>query len=402
MDVLLVTATVGGGVGRHVHHLADGLLARGHRVAVACPGAVEERFAFGALGAAVVPVELGRGLRPGDARAVATLRGLGAHVDVVHAHGIRAGAAAALARRAQVPLVVTTHNAAPEGAPAVVVHRALETVVHRRADLVLGVSPDLVRRARRDGARASDLAVVPAGVLPLRDPAERARARRRLRAELDLPPHDGPPVILSVGRLAEQKRMDLLVQAYHRMLRTGADPVAGSDAQTGPRASPQAPPVLLIAGEGPGEQQLRELARRGPGDVRLLGHRTDVADLLAGADLVVSSAVWEGQPLGLQEALAAGAPVVATDVGGTGLVLSGAGLLVPGEEPRVVADLADAMGRVLADDDLRRELSAASLRRAGELPGLDDAVTAALAAYARAGVPRHTGPGGSHPAPEVT
>ena len=63
--------------------------------------------------------------------------------------------------------------------------------------------------------------------------------------------------------------------------------------------------------------------------MRLLGHRDDVPDLLAAADVVVSSAVWEGQPVGLQEALHAGAAVVATDVGGTAAVVGDAALLVP-------------------------------------------------------------------------
>lgn len=412
MDVLLVTATVGGGVGRHVHLLAQGLLARGHRVAVACPGAVEDRFGFGALGAAVVPLELGQGVRPGDVRAVAALRALWPAVDVVHAHGVRAGAAAGLARRAGAPLVVTSHNAPPQG-PARVVYLVLEGVVHRRADLVLGVSPDLVDRARRAGARRSDLAVVPADAGSPRSPEERAAARAALRAELGLtgtvgespgggPPADGartegapshgvpahePAVLLSVGRLAGQKRMDVLVRAYQQLLTDG----------TGGRPDP----VLVLAGEGPEGPRLRALAAQGPGDIRFLGHRTDVLALLAGADVVVSAARWEGQPLGLQEALAAGAPIVATDVGGTGVVLGGAGLLVPGQEPAVVSGLAQAMGRVLTDDALRAQLSAAATRWAGELPDLDDAVAAALAAYARAGA-RHTGPGGAGTATRVT
>jgi glycosyltransferase involved in cell wall biosynthesis len=110
-----------------------------------------------------------------------------------------------------------------------------------------------------------------------------------------------------------------------------------------------------------------------------------VPDLLAAADLVVSAARWEGQPVGLQEALAAGVPVVATDVGGTGTVLGGAGLLVPAGEPASVPEaLAEAVARVLADPGLRARLAGASTRRAAELPTLDQAVDAALGAYARA------------------
>ena len=73
--------------------------------------------------------------------------------------------------------------------------------------------------------------------------------------------------------------------------------------------------------EGPqrAELQGRIEAERLP--ARLLGHRQDVPALSPAADLVVSSAVWEGQPINLQEALHAGAAIVATDVGGSGDVL---------------------------------------------------------------------------------
>src|SRR5690606_18350265 len=107
------------------------------------------------------------GARPNAARdraALRTLRTALAGVDVVHAHGLRAGALAVLARgrRRQPPLVVTNHNAPPNRPAARLVHRGLERLVYRRAELVLGVSPDLEQRARELGARDVAAAVVPA------------------------------------------------------------------------------------------------------------------------------------------------------------------------------------------------------------------------------------------------
>lgn len=409
MDVLLVTAVVGGGVGRHVQHLARGLSERGHRVVVACPVAVEEQFRFTEHGARVVPVEIGSGRLPVlSRRLVLDLRGLMAKVDVTHAHGVRAGAYAALGRGGEPegpPLVVTTHNAPPSGVSGLV-YAVLEQIIARRADVVLGVSPDLVDRARSGrshlgragsgrshsrltgsgrwrlgragsgGARAVGLAVVPAGDITVLTEEARYAARQALRTELGLPLEGGPPVIFSAGRLAPQKRTALLVDAYHRLVTAG------------PGHGPVDTPVLVIAGDGPEREQLERLVAAGPGDVRLLGHRADVPTLLAGSDVAVSAAVWEGQPLFIQEALAAGLPIVATDVGGTGVVLGGAGILVRGEDEggdgAVAEELAGALARVLDDPQHAADLRARSLARAADLPSLDDAVEAALTVYRQA------------------
>lgn len=365
MHVLLVTALVGGGVGRHVRQLAQGLRDRGHQVSVACPDEVARRFDLAEVGARVLPVELGHRVRPGaDHGARRRLREAMAGVDVVHAHGMRAGAAAALARPRHGPrLVVTSHNGPPAGG-AGVVYELLERVVCRRADLVLGVSGDLVERARRRGARETGEAVVPSEASAPMSQTERAAARDLLRSELGLGSEQA--VVLTVGRLAGQKRVEAALAAYQ--LAVGSWPAA----------------VMVVAGEGPEEPVLRRFADQGPGQVRWLGHREDVPMLLAGADLVISSARWEGQPLVLQEALSAGASIIATDVGGTSVVLGGAGRLVPGEDDVVVHSLAEAICELLADPQARRGLGEQALLRAAQLPDADAAVDAALASYVAA------------------
>lgn len=367
-DVLMVTGLVAGGVGRHVEQLTRGLTARGHHVVVACPTPVAGAFSLAEAGATVVEVEIGARPAPHrDHRAVTRIRDGMTSVDVVHAHGLRAGALACAARRRwprdaetpPPPLVVTHHNAAPERTVAAAVHRGLERMVVRGADVLLAVSPDLVSRARELGAARADLAVVPA------TPRTVVRDAAQVRADLGLAP--GDRLLVGVGRLAPQKGFDHLLEAM-ALLRD---------------AHPEA--VLVLAGEGPQREALQHRIDREGLPVRLLGHRTDVPDLLAAADLVVSAARWEGQPVWLQEALAVGAPVVATDVGGTATVLGRAGLLVPGDDPLAVpAALAGQVGRVLADPALRTALAASSTARAAELPSVTEAVEAALAAYARA------------------
>jgi glycosyltransferase involved in cell wall biosynthesis len=360
-SVLLVTGLVAGGIGRHVAGLAAGLTEQGHPVTVACPAEVAERFRLGATGARHLPVEIGSRPDPvRDRQALLTLREAAAGVDVVHAHGLRAAALAVLARRgSHPPVVVTHHNGPPGGRAARVVHTVLENLVCRRADLVLGVSPDLEQRARDRGARDVAPAVVPA------EPAVPTRDRDRVREELGLTA--GHPLVLTVGRLTAQKGLDSLLDAL-------SDPaLAGRPLQ------------LLVAGDGPDRERLQQRVERDSLPVTLLGHRDDVVDLLAAADVVVSSARWEGQPVWLQEALSVGAAIVATDVGGTGAVVGDGALLVPGGDP---AALARAVAGVLDDTAAREDLRARARERARHLPTRADAVEAALTAYGRAGAGR--------------
>src|SRR3954463_7125430 len=90
-QVLLVLATSTGGVGRHVRSLVDGLAERGAEVTVAGPASTQAGFAFPSY----VVVDIGEKPNPvRDASAALALRRLAARVDVVHAHGLRAGALA--------------------------------------------------------------------------------------------------------------------------------------------------------------------------------------------------------------------------------------------------------------------------------------------------------------------
>ena len=114
--------------------------------------------------------------------------------------------------------------------------------------------------------------------------------------------------------------------------------------------------------------------------VVLLGHRDDVPDLLAAADLVVSTAVWEGQPLWLQEALALGAAVVATDVGGTGEVTADGASLVPAARP---GHLAARIAHLLTDEPRRVALGESALERSRALPTIADVLAQLESAYSR-------------------
>ena len=126
-EVLLLLGTSGGGVGRHVRAVAEGLSAAGVPVGLAAPAGTAARFGLDGAGAWFTPVEIAARPHPlRDVRAVLRIRTLGSRVEVVHAHGLRAGALAVvgarLRGRARPAVVVTLHNALVGGGAVAVVH----------------------------------------------------------------------------------------------------------------------------------------------------------------------------------------------------------------------------------------------------------------------------------------
>ncbi len=160
---------------------------------------------------------------------------------------------------------------------------------------------------------------------------------------------DGPRNLLFVGRHEPRKGLLDLLKAYRILRKTGCQC------------------RLLVVGSGPQEREARRyvMTRRLSG-VEFLGRVTDgeKAQLFKTADVFVAPATGrESFGIVLLEAMAAGAPIVASDIHGyKGVVRRGEqGLLVPPGEPR---ELAAAIGRLLADDRLRAEMSASGMARA--------------------------------------
>jgi glycosyltransferase involved in cell wall biosynthesis len=334
--------------------LAAGLAGRGVAVSVLGPSRTGADLGFASLpGVEFIPVEFGRRPRATDAMAIARLRRLLRRDQVVHAHGMRAGALAVVAmagvRGGRPPLAVTVHNAPPAGGGAAI-YRALERAVARGADLVLCVSGDLEQRMRAAGARRVGRAVVPAASGDAASSSSHPPLAFAWRS-----------TVLGVGRLVPQKGFGTLIEA------------AVSWQDMDPK------PLVVIVGEGPLDTELRfQAAARGV-EAEFPGHRDDVPALLAASSVFVLPSVWEGQPLVLQEALRAGAPIVASRAGGIpDLTGEDAAVLVP---PGDADQLAAAVRSVLEDHELAGRLRAAAFKRSFGLPVEDDAVTAALASY---------------------
>lgn len=367
MTVLLVRPAASGGLAAHVDHELRLLREAGAAVREA-PVRIRER---------PHPLE--------DLRTVRALRRTVADTPgatTVHAHGLRAGALAALAvtGRRRDRLVVTLHNRTVGSRPVRAVGALLLRVLARRADVVLAVSPDLASEARRAGARDVRHAVIPAprtargpdpdrpgGRAPSTDDAPGEDLQDRTGAahdEAGAAPDEAGAYdeagaatleVLVIARLAPQKGLHDLLSAARLLRESG-------------------PVRVRIAGEGPLREELAVRIEADRLPVELLGRREDVPALLAACDAVASAAHWEGQPVALQEALRAGAAIVATDAGGTRWVTGDAASLVPVGD---AAGLARALA-ALRDPSARDAARAASRRRAHELPD-DEALRTQLA-----------------------
>ncbi|WP_100443936.1 glycosyltransferase family 4 protein [Glycomyces xiaoerkulensis] len=341
--IALVLGPSTGGIGTHVASLAGGLVERGDAVLVVGPPETEERFGFRDKGARFAPAPITA--RPSPELPAAwraarrALRGAtGRGVDLVHAHGLTAGLTALTARPSGAALVTTWHNQLLTAGLKRRVSDQLEKRLARGVDVALGVSSDL--HAHLVALGAADARLSPVAAPPRRG----GGSPETVRTELDV---GDRPLIVSVGRLHPQKDYDTLIAAAGRW--TKLDPS----------------PVVAIAGDGPEHARLRDLVDATGADVRLLGHRTDVADLLAAADLAVVTSKWEGRQLFAQETLQAGTPLVATRTGGIPELVGDAAALIDVGD---VDALDTAVAGLLADRGGLAELGEAGRAKAATWP----------------------------------
>ena len=350
--ILQVCGSAAGGVRAHLADCARLLAANGHDVIVEAPAAVLDGLDIEP--ARAEPLEIGPRPSLNDTLSVARLRRLGRRADVLHAHGLRAGALAALAlgrrRRGRTRLVVTLHNLTVGGRLTTLVGDRLERLIARRADLVLAVSPDLAERAQDLGAPHVEVAIIPA-VSP-QQPAEPSTSDAA--AAEDAWPRSGAR-LLTVARLAPQKGLPLLLEAAAILSR---------EVDAGRLTAF----TWALAGDGPGREQAAERIAAEQLPVTLLGRRSDAPALMEVADVVVQTSLWEGQPLTIQEALRAGTAIVATDVGGTAVTARGGALLVYPQAQTI----AEALRTLLSDPEARTRAAERAQAAARGLPGLED------------------------------
>jgi glycosyltransferase involved in cell wall biosynthesis len=261
-------------------------------------------------------------------------------VDVVHSHEFTMAVyGAAAARLARCSHVITMHG--NQMMMRRWRRRAALRMAFRFSDAVVAVSSDTKHTLdERLGLGSTVVRVIPNGVaVPRGD-------RDHVRAELGIRP--GQLLVLASGSLVERKGHAVLIRALASL---------GTLAWR-----------LAIAGQGREREALVELSEElGVSDrVHILGFRDDMPDVLAAADIFAMPSLWEGLPLALLEAMAAGKPIVASATSGIPEAVTPEldGLLTaPGD----VEALAAALQRVLGDAALRERLgSAAAARVAAE------------------------------------
>jgi glycosyltransferase involved in cell wall biosynthesis len=234
---------------------------------------------------------------------------------------------------AGVPLRVATHHGKVGNVSRLQEYLHL-IIAKLTASVVVAVSSQVRDELVAQGLDARKVVVIPNGV-HLQIP--KATLKDGIAHELGI--RTGTTVLLSIGRLVYQKAHNVLVEAMRTV------------AVQAPRTA------LYIAGEGQLRAELEVQLRHAQleENVRLLGNRADVPELLALSDIFVLPSRWEGLPIALLEAMGAGLPVVATNVEGVDEVVQDGvqGLLV---SPDDAAALADALLQLIVDEPLRKRM----------------------------------------------
>ncbi|HEU0041915.1 MAG TPA: glycosyltransferase family 4 protein [Jiangellaceae bacterium] len=378
-----------GGLGRHVHGLAEGLAAAGHNVVVvtqAGPTTTNDTMTGGVRVVRVLPDPPARSMTDDFLTWVLALNtALGRageavarsfRPDVVHAHDwVSAHAGVGVAHAIGAPLVATVH-----ATEAGLWNGWLSTPLSRaRHDVEGWLAAEAARvivcsaAMQVEVSAAFDLAADTLDVIPnavdvatWRTSAEQQRV---LRHRLGIA--DDAPLLVVAGRLEWEKGGDVAIEALARVRRQH------SSAR------------LVIAGAGSQEPAWRALARRRrvARAVTLCGHLDDrdLPALLATADVALVPSSYEPFGMVALEAAAAGTPVVAGDTGGLREVVEdgGTGLLVP---PRDPAAIATATLRLLDDPELGARLLAAARSQLTERFSWPVVARATTHVYAAAGL----------------
>ncbi len=274
--------------------------------------------------------------------------------DLVYVSMLKHDACAALwAAPHGVPVVLRAEGSGPTGDVAWQQTANLGRLLRhkcRAAAALVAPSRQIADELCAAGYPAALVRQIPNGArIPDAPSAERRRTTRDAlslaHTALYVPP--GSPLVVYAGRLHPGKGLDELLSAWTKVLARWPDG------------------RLWLVGEGPHRAALvAEIERLGlSATVVLAGVFQQIDDLLAAADLFVLPSHQEGMSLALLEAMAAGVPIVATDIpGNRELIAPGRqGLLVP---PRRVEPLAAAMLRILDDPRAAEDLGEAARERA--------------------------------------
>jgi glycosyltransferase involved in cell wall biosynthesis len=282
-----------------------------------------------------------------DVAALRALRRLLSDYDLVHLHSSKAGvigriAAATVAKPP--PVVFTPHGWSWYSSGLLGwAYKLVERWAARHGQVIVAVSEEELDDGRRVLGDRGHLVLIRNGVDTERfQPASHNRADR---------------LIVCVGRLCHQKGQDRLIRAL--------------------ALSPREDLQVRLIGDGPDRESLMALAC----DLRVsdrveFGGQADPLRHFQEASLVVVPSRWEGFPLALLEAMACGAPILATRFGGVSAVARAIEVIEQdGSEDQLVSHMAKRIDSLLGDQELRAAMSARTRVAAVERFSLEDCLS---------------------------
>jgi len=359
-----------GGASLIIEKLANAAKEQGHQVSVlATDSMFRERLAD--AGIEVVPLNcVWRPIRPTrDIIGLIRLKRFLASkaFDIVHTHTSKGGFVGRVAARwAGVPIIIhTVHGFAFHEASspyALKFYSMLERLAAHCCDSIVTVSKFHCDWAQKLGiSDPAKCLAIPNGIDATRVKARKSRAsvRDKLAIQKD------EIMCFTAGRLAKQKGLDILLHA-----------LAGIKRPHLIRA--------IIAGEGPDREKLEQLRDdlHLQDTVNFVGFRKDLGDLLHASDIVVLPSLREGLSISLLEAMAAGKPVITTDIG-SNLEVSRNGQLARIIRVGRTSELARAILELAADENERRRLGERGLAEFQKYYTDEAMVNAYMALYDR-------------------
>ena len=329
-----------GGTSVHIRDLAATLIERGHKVTVVIGGEGPVTEALAERDVPYVSLKhLGRSVSVyRDARAFAEIRQTLKRLepDLLSTHNAKAGILGRMAARTLgVPVLFTAHGwIFTDGVPALEasLYRTAERLAAPLADRIITVSEFDRRLAMEQRVAPADKLICVHNGMP--DVPEAAHAQ----------PEQDPPRLVMVARFEPQKDHDTLLRALAPLTNL--------------------PWQLDLIGDGQlrgkTEAQVKQLGLTER--VHFLGVRTDVTEQLTTAQIFLLISNWEGFPRSILEAMRAGLPVIASDVGGSNESVSEgtSGFLIPRGD---VETLRTRLEQLLRSAELRQRLGCAGRRR---------------------------------------
>lgn len=349
----LVSEACGGGIGKHVLDLAEGLAALGHGVLLLySPSRPDHGFQERIErsrdhGYTAVPIDMVREPGLADLRALWALRRSireYGRLDILHGHSSKGGALARMARRGLARAVVYTPNAwytmNPElGSLARLAYGTIERSLAHLTERIIVTSRAEYEHACALGITSRKLVEIPNGIQPWPWSLV-TEARRAIRNRLGIA--EQAIVVGFLGRLVRQKAPDLAVRVFAELRRERKDL------------------VLIMAGNGEEAERTRALARQLAVDSQIvwissaLGH-----EIIPAFDIFLMTSRYEGFPYTLLEALNCGCAIVTTPVGGAH------------------ACVRDGVNGYVVDDTTASSLAAATIRLADMMGGREEMRAAA-------------------------